>query len=120
MRRRTVTVNDKMQKGYRYVLSAATGRNFDSEFKPQLSPTQMLRLGVFGGKYMTDCRSEFPASWFRGAKLAVGRRDPALNLRRRCEPAAVGVARQGLDPSGRPPRLVSVVLPLLPGQTLSG
>src|SRR6478736_5559464 len=80
MRRRTVTVNDKMQKGYRYALSAATGRNFDSEFKPQLSPTEMLRLGVFGGKYMTDCRREFPKSWFARAKLSPERRDPLLNF----------------------------------------
>jgi len=80
MRRRTVTVNDKMQKGYRYVLSAATGRNFDSEFKPQLSPTQMLRLGVFGGKYMTDCRREFPKSWFARAKLSPRGADPACNF----------------------------------------
>ena len=35
----------------------------------------MLRLGVFGGKYMTDCRKEFPASWFTGAKLAPDKRD---------------------------------------------
>ena len=110
---RLVTVNDRMQQGYRYMLTAPAGQDFDPAFRPELTPQEMLRLGVFGGKYMTDCRSEFPASWFRGAKLAVGRRDPALNLRRRCEPAAVGVARQGLDPSGRPPRLVSVVLPLL-------
>ena len=70
MRKRTVTVNDKMQKGYRYVLSVATGRGFDPEFKPQLTPAQMLTLGVFGGKYMTDCRREFPKSWFAGAKLS--------------------------------------------------
>jgi hypothetical protein len=80
MRRRTVTVNDKMQKRYRYVLSAATGRNFDSEFKPQLSPAQMLQLGVFGGKYMTDCRSEFPKSWFARAKLSPRGADPACNF----------------------------------------
>jgi hypothetical protein len=80
MRRRTVTVNDKMQKGYRYVLSAPAGRGFDPEFKPELTPAEMLRLGVFGGKYMTDCRGEFPKSWFARAKLAVGGRDPALNF----------------------------------------
>jgi len=80
MRRRTVTVNDKMQKGYRYVLSAATGRNFDPEFKPQLSPAQMLRLGVFSGKYMTDCSREFPKSWFARAKLSPRGADPACNF----------------------------------------
>ena len=80
MRRRTVTVNDKMQRGYRYALSAATGRNFDPEFKPQLTPAQMLRLGVFGGKYMTDCRREFPKSWFARAKLSPRGADPACNF----------------------------------------
>jgi hypothetical protein len=80
MRKRTVTVNDKMQKGYRYVLTAAVGRGFDPEFRPQLTPAQMLRLGVFCGKYMTDCGQEFPKSWFTGAKLARGKRDCALNF----------------------------------------
>jgi hypothetical protein len=80
MRRRTVTVNDKMQKGYRYVLSAPAGRGFDPDFKPQLTPAQMLELGVFGGKYMTDCRREFPTSWFAGAKLSPHGRDPACNF----------------------------------------
>ena len=80
MRRRTVTVNDKMQKGYRYALSAATGRNFDPEFQPQLTPAQMLRLGVFGGKYMTDCRRECPKSWFAHAKLSPRGADPACNF----------------------------------------
>jgi hypothetical protein len=80
MKRRTIVVNDRMQRGYRYALAAPTGRRFDPEFKPQLTPKQMLRLGVFGGRYMTDCRREFPAAWFKGAKLARGRRDPALNF----------------------------------------
>jgi hypothetical protein len=79
MRKRTVVVNDKMQKGYRYELSAPAGRNFDPEFKPELTPREMLRLGVFCGKYMTDARKEFPASWFVGAKLAPKRRDCSLN-----------------------------------------
>jgi hypothetical protein len=79
MRRRTVTVNDKMQKGYRYQLSAPTGRNFHPEFRPELTPREMLRLGIFCGKYMTDCRMEFPSSWFAGARLATQHRDCGLN-----------------------------------------
>jgi hypothetical protein len=77
---RLITVNDRMQKGYRYRLTAPIGRNFDPEFKPDLSPQEMLRLGVFGGKYMTDSRKEFPKSWFARAKLATGRRDRSLNF----------------------------------------
>ena len=79
MRKRVVIVNDRMQKRYRYRLTAPIGRNFDPEFTPDLSPQEMLRLGIFGGKYMTDCRKEFPKSWFARAKLATGRRDCSLN-----------------------------------------
>jgi len=79
MSKRVVIVNDKMQRGYRYVCTAPVGRNFDPEFQPHLTPPQMLKLGVFGGKYMTDCRKEFPASWFKGAKLAPRGRDSSLN-----------------------------------------
>lgn len=74
-----VTVNDKMQKRYRYERVAPVGRGFDPVFKPQLTPQQMLALGVFCGKYMTDCRKEFPARWFRHAKLSPKRRDCSLN-----------------------------------------
>jgi hypothetical protein len=80
MKKRVVTVNDKMQKRYRYDLVVPAGRNFDPEFAPQLTPKQMLELGVFSGKYMTDTRREFPESWFRKAKLATGGRDPSLNF----------------------------------------
>ena len=60
----------------------------------------MLRLGVFGGKYMTDTRKEFPASWFVGAKLAGKHRDCSLNFfGGRREPAAVGLAQEGLASS---------------------
>jgi hypothetical protein len=50
MRRRIVTVNDKLQRRYRYELSAPAGRAFDPEFWPDLTPKQMLELGVFCGK----------------------------------------------------------------------
>lgn len=67
-----VVVNDKMQQGYSYLLTEPQGANFHPEFKPQLTPAEMLELGVFGGRYMTDCSTEFPKSWFRKAKLYVG------------------------------------------------
>ena len=80
MHSRTVTVNDRMQQGYRYDLVARAGRDFDPEFRPELTPQQMLRLGVFCGKYMTDTRDEFPRAWFTGARLASGRRNCSLNF----------------------------------------
>jgi hypothetical protein len=46
-----VIVNDRMQQGYVYDLTAPMGRKFDPGFEPQLTPAQMLALGVFGGKY---------------------------------------------------------------------
>lgn len=76
---RLVVVNDKMQRGYRYALQAPRGRGFDPRFLPELTPAQMLALGVFGGCYMTDCRAEFPAAWFARAKLSPGKPDDALN-----------------------------------------
>ena len=75
-----VEVNDRMQKGYVYFRTKPMGRAFRAGFKPQLTPKQMLALGVFGGKYMTDCRKEFPASWFKRAKLCRERREPSLNF----------------------------------------
>ena len=77
--RTSVVVNDKMQKGYRYFLTEPVGKHFDPAFQPELTPKQLLALGVFGGKYMTDCRREFAADWFKKAKLCSGRHDPKLN-----------------------------------------
>ncbi len=68
-RKKKITVRDKMQNDYIYVLSEPVGRNFDSDFKPDLSPKEMLELGVFGGVYMRDCTDEFPESWLKKAKL---------------------------------------------------
>ncbi len=75
-----IEVNDKMQKGYVYYRAKPMGRGLRPEFKPELSPKEMLELGVFGGKYMTDCQKEFPASWFRKAKLSPNGRRASLNF----------------------------------------
>jgi hypothetical protein len=75
-----VTVNNKMQKGYSYELSAPIGKDFDPEFKPDLTPKEMLEMGVFGGKYMTDCVDEYPQEWFVNAKLSPTKHDPKINF----------------------------------------
>jgi hypothetical protein len=75
-----VTVNDKMQNSYTYLLTEPIGQNFHPEFKPELTPKELLELGVFGGKYMTDCTSEFPKEWFHKARLCPEKHDPKLNF----------------------------------------
>lgn len=79
MQRKLIEVNDTMQQGYRYELTAPTGRNFAPDFEPDLTPKDMLELGVFGGKYMTDTQAEFPKSWFTKAKLSPEGSNPSLN-----------------------------------------
>ena len=74
-----IVVNDTMQRGYVYYRTEPAGRNFSPAFTPDLAPAQMLRLGVFGGRYLTDCRPELPKHWFTHAKLSPGRRDPRVN-----------------------------------------
>ncbi len=92
------------------------GLGFDIDFRPELTPRQMLRLGVFCGRYLNDCRGEFPKSWFQGAKLA--RRGPRLFAELFwCgrQPAALHLAKEKLDPPRGSTWLVPVVLPLLYG-----
>lgn len=74
-----IVVSDKMQKKYRYKTVEPIGKNFAKDFKPDLTPKQMLALGVFGGKYMTDCTKEFPTDWFTKAKLSPEKRNPKIN-----------------------------------------
>ena len=79
MKSREVTVNDLMQQGYVYRLDEPEGENFHPDFSPELTPKHMLEMGVFGGRYMTDCRDEFPADWFANAALCHERHDPSFN-----------------------------------------
>jgi hypothetical protein len=73
-----VIVNDKMQSGYTYFRTAEVG-DLPANFNPNVTPEEMLTLGVFGGKYMTDCTAEFP-DWFANAKLSPNAYRKSCNL----------------------------------------
>ena len=79
MKPEEIIVNDRMQQDYRYLRTEPIGHGFHPDFAPELTPAQMLQMGVFGGKYMTDCQQEFPASWFVNAKLSPDRANPDVN-----------------------------------------
>jgi len=79
MKRKRVIVRDIMQQEYSYLLTEPIGKNFNFGFHPELTPEEMLELGIFGGKYMTDCIDEFPDTWFKKAKLCPDYHDPSLN-----------------------------------------
>lgn len=65
-----ITVHDKIQQGYSYLLSAVMGDVLEEDFTPYFTPKEMLALGVFEGKYCNDCRAEFPEDWFESAKIS--------------------------------------------------
>lgn len=75
-----VIVKDRMQDNYIYYTTEKKGINFHADFEPEITPRQMLELGVFGGKYMTDCINEFPVEWFKDAKLSKEIKDIDLNF----------------------------------------
>jgi len=68
---KTITVNDRMQTDYSYLLSAPPGADFALDFQPYHTPKQMLEMGVFEGRYMNDCTGEFPSDWFKTAKIST-------------------------------------------------
>lgn len=76
-----VNVADKMQSRYSYRLTEPIGENFARGFRPKLTPAQMLRRGVFEGKYLNDCVLEFPREWYKNAlpRLCPGTPDSQVN-----------------------------------------
>lgn len=66
---KTIQIHDSLQT-YTYTLSEPEGEHFHPEFKPGLTPKQMLGLGVFGGHYFENEHDEFPAEWFHDARLS--------------------------------------------------
>ena len=40
------------------------------DFKPFYTPKEMLEMGVFEGVYLNSTKDEYPASWFKNAKLS--------------------------------------------------
>ena len=70
MDKRYITVNDSYQSGYSYYLEVSAGEGFAPDFSPYYTPAEMLEMGVFEGKYLNDCRAEFPENWFESAKLS--------------------------------------------------
>lgn len=82
---RTVVAKDLMRRRpYEYRLEARPGRGFAPDFKPELTPAQMLAAGVFSGRYLNDCAHEFPKEWYKRAlskgKLTPEKRSPGVNL----------------------------------------
>ncbi|QQS17991.1 hypothetical protein IPL68_05055 [Candidatus Saccharibacteria bacterium] len=73
---KTITVIDTLQN-YQYQLDAPEGRQFADDFKPDLTPRQMLELGVFS-HYFEGEQAEFPAKWFAHARLSAIH-DPKIN-----------------------------------------
>lgn len=69
-KREEIVVNDNMQRGYSYILTENYGENFHEDFRPFLSPQEMLEHGVFEGKYLNDCKDEFPEEWYLNAKIS--------------------------------------------------
>lgn len=77
---RTVVVNEDYQTGYKYLLTEQPGKNFATEFTPDLTPKQMLQLGIFGGDYFIEIPKEFPQDWFENVELSQTGAKSELNF----------------------------------------
>ena len=65
---RLIAVEDCFQQGFEYELTEPEGRRFAPEFKPELTPKEMLELGVFGGWRQLRSRAELTPNQFRSGR----------------------------------------------------
>ena len=49
------------------------------KFQPQLTPKEMLKLGIFGGYYFEGKHNEYPKDWFQNAKISNSGYNVSLN-----------------------------------------
>jgi hypothetical protein len=96
---RRVAVNDLRQRDYVYFLTEPMGVSFHPDFWPELTPREMLAVGVFGRKYMTDLLRRVPGAlvWereaqsraprFRAALVPCMKQGAGRTLRDRLEPS---------------------------------
>lgn len=65
---------------YSYRLVEPYGKNFREDFKPAYTPIEMLKMGVFEGKYLNNRQGEFPLEWYEESKNKRSLiADPKLN-----------------------------------------
>jgi len=119
MGKQSTLFNHRLQRD-RYVLSEPAGCNFHPQFEPELTRKGMLRLGIFGGKYLTECRDGFPSDWFAEAKLSSKSYDASRSFFgvKASQRLSVWRERDGFIPTTR--AVVSMVLPLLHGSQVAG
>ena len=58
-------------------------------FNPELTPKEMLKLGVFGGYYFEGKHNEYPKDWFVNAKLS----NTGYNVNLNCFKIISGLSR---------------------------
>jgi hypothetical protein len=79
---RKVVVNDTMQKGYVYYRTEAVGRNFAPGFTPQLTPKEMLRVGLQSQRLPTGSIVEVKERDGFGREAGRGASSPSTRERR--------------------------------------
>lgn len=75
-----IKVDDLMQRGYSYELVRPIGDLSDLGILPQVSPAEMLAMGVFEGRYLNDCIGELPREWLLNARVSLAGPDPSVNF----------------------------------------